>query len=138
MVKNERLNRRRFLGAGGLALTVAAVPLSWALTEDSATPYRAIYDERFKAGHVFSAEAAQRGWTTRAIRGDITQVWYRELAPRWRHGPAAIAGVTTAQSLFVLERLAWDARMRVTFRDIQSAEPLVRWVISVPPRSLRS
>jgi hypothetical protein len=134
MLQDERLNRRSFIGAGSIALAFAAAPLSWGLSEESPTPYRAIYDERFAAGRAFSAAAVQRGWITRAIRGDITKVWFRELAPRWREGPAMITGVTTAQTLFVLERLAWDAGMRVTSRNMSTTTPLVRWVIS-PPHS---
>jgi hypothetical protein len=132
MLQDERLNRRTFIGAGSIALACAAVPVSWGLSEDSVTPFRAIYDERFEAGRAFSAQAAQRGWIIRAIRGDVTKVWFRELAPRWRSSPAPITGVTTPQALFVLERLAWDARMRVTFRDRSTAAPVVRWVIGLP------
>src|SRR5262249_14378558 len=34
----------------------------------------------------------------------------------WRERPAAIAGMTDYAAIFCLERLAWDAGMRVTFR----------------------
>jgi len=132
MLQDERLNRRRFIGAGGIALAFATVPVSWGLTEESLTPYRALYDERFEAGLAFSAEAGHRGWITRAIRGDITTVWFRELSPRWRKSPAMITGVTTPQTLFVLERLAWDVGLRVTSREVGATTPLVRWVIGLP------
>ena len=95
-------------------------------------PYRAIYDERFQAGLEFASDAAGRGWITRAIRGDVTQVWFHELAVRWKRGPAAIAGCTTQLSLFVLERLAWDVRMRVIVRDTDPVTQLVRWRIDLP------
>lgn len=131
MLLDDRLNRRSFIGAGGIALTIAAVPLTWGHA-DSLSPFRALYDERFETGRAFGTVAAQRGWTTRAIRGDITQVWFRELAPRWREGPATITGVTTTQTLFVLERLAWDVRLRVTSRNTSTTTPLVRWVIGPP------
>ena len=121
-----------------MALAFAAVPVSWALSDNALTPFRAIYDERFEAGRAFATEAAYRGWITRAIRGDITNVWFRELSPRWRRSPAAITGVTTAQTLFVLERLAWDAGMRVTFRDRVPAAPVVRWVIGLPDKDRHS
>jgi hypothetical protein len=134
MQQDDRLNRRNFIGAGGIALAFATAPRSWGLSIDSLAPYRAIYDERYEAGRMFSAEAAHRGWITRAIRGDVTKVWFRELAPRWRRSPAAITGVTTAQTLFVLERLAWDVGMRVTSRDTATTTPLVRWVIGLPQR----
>ena len=132
MLQDDRLNRRRFIGAGGIALALAAVPVSWELFADSLAPFRAIYDERFEAGRAFSTTAINRGWVVRAIRGDVTKVWFRELAPRWRISPAPITGVTTPESLFVLERLAWDARMRVTFRDRGTSAAVVRWVIGLP------
>ena len=132
MQQDDGLNRRRFIGAGGVALAFAAAPKSWGLATDPLNPYRAIYDERFEAGRAFSAEAAHRGWVARAIRGDITKVWFRELAPRWRMSPATITGVTTAQTLFVLERLSWDVGLRVTSRDTGATTPLVRWVIGLP------
>jgi hypothetical protein len=101
-------------------------------------PFRAIYDERFPDGRRFASDASSRGWVTRAIRGDVTNVWFHELAVRWKQGPAAIAGLTTEQSLFVLERLSWDVGMRVTERDTDGATQLVRWRISLPTRGGRS
>jgi hypothetical protein len=132
MCPDHCLNRRGFIGAGGVALAFAAAPMSWAVSRDSLTPYRAIYDERFDAARAFAAEALDHGWVTKAIRGDVTKVWFRELAPRWRLGPAAITGVTTPQTLFVLERLAWDVGMRVTSREVVTATPVVHWLIRVP------
>jgi hypothetical protein len=132
MLQDDRLNRRSFIGTGGFALALAAVPVSWGLSAALPIPYRALYDERFAAGRAFSAEAARRGWITRAIRGDITKVWFRELSPRWRLGPAPITGVTTPQTLFVLERLAWDVSLRVTSREEIATAPLVRWAIGLP------
>ena len=132
MQQEEGLNRRDFISVGGMALALAAVPCLRAVYAEPPTPYRALYDERFEAGLAFSAEAARRGWVTRAIRGDITQVWFRELAPRWREGPAAVAGVTTPQTLFVLERLAWDVGLRVTSRVVMAPASLIQWTIGLP------
>ncbi len=132
MSQDDGLNRRKFIGAGGIALAFAAAPVSWGLARDSQAPYRAIYDERYEAGRAFAVEASGRAWATRAIRGGITTVWFRELAPRWRMSPAPVMGVTTPQTLFVLERLAWDAGMRVTSRNISATTSVVRWVIDVP------
>ena len=130
MLQDCFITRRQFVGAGAAALTVAAVPATCWLSSRLPTPYRAIYDERFEDGRRFAADALSRGWITRAIRGDVTQVWFHELSVRWKRGAAPIAGVTTAQSLFVLERLSWDVGMRVTVRD--NTGHLVRWLISLP------
>jgi len=113
-------------------LVVAAAPDTQSLFARLPTPYRAIYDVRFEPGRLFASDALSRGWVTRAIRGDVTQVWFHELSVRWKRGPAPIAGLTTPQSLFVLERLAWDVRMRVTARETIPMTLLVRWAIDLP------
>jgi len=130
MLQDCFVTRRQFVGTGAAALVVAALPATQPLSSPLPTPYRAIYDERFEDGRRFAADALSRGWTTRAIRGDVTQVWFHELAVRWQRGAAPIAGVTTPESLFVLERLSWDVSMRVTVRD--NTGQLVRWVIALP------
>ena len=139
MSQSYGISRRRFVGTGAATLALAAVHSARAGSQDPLTPYRAIYDERFEVGRRFAREAAGLGWITRAIRGDVTQVWFHELDLRWKRGPAPIAGLTTAQSLFVLERLAWDVGMRVTLRDTVPSTQLVRWAIGLPARGgLRS
>jgi hypothetical protein len=127
----SRVTRRQFVGVGTAVLAAAATQPASSISRIAVTPYRAIYDERFEAGRRFASDALNRGWVTRAIRGDVTQVWFHELSVRWKRGPAAIAGLTTPQSLFVLERLAWDVGMRVTVRETD-ATPLVRWLIASP------
>jgi hypothetical protein len=82
----------------------------------AAAPYRTVVDERFAAARALGAQARARGWAVSAIQGDVTQLWYADLALRWRSGPAPIAGLTTASALFCLERLAWDAGMRLNLR----------------------
>jgi hypothetical protein len=124
------VTRRQFVGAGAAALAATAVPA--ALSPRVPIPYRAIFDERFDAGRQFGAEALGRGWVTRAIRGDVTHVWFHELSLRWKRGAAPIAGLTTASSLFVLERLSWDVGMRVTVRETLTPSELVHWLISLP------
>jgi hypothetical protein len=72
--------------------------------------YKFIYDRRFSAGRVFgsAAERAPSTAGTVGIAGDITGLWYRDLRPRWLAGDGAIAGMTTARTLFCLEQLAND------------------------------
>jgi hypothetical protein len=132
MPQDYCLSRRHFVGAGAATLALATVSATESLFPNALEPYRAIYDERFAAGRQFAAVAAARGWMTRAIRGDVTLLWFHDLAVRWKHGPAAIVGLTTSQSLFVLERLAWDVRMRVIERHTDTTTHLVRWLISLP------
>ena len=133
------VDRRNLLKAG---LVAGILPLgSLASAARAAEPlqiHRAVYDSRFATGRAFAAEAQARGWTTAAIEGDVTQLWYHQLNLRWREGPAPIAGVTQENSLFVLERLAWDAGMRVTTRAALPHEPLVSWLIAPPARRIRA
>ena len=137
-------SRRQVLTAG---LIGSVLPLgALASAAEAARPveiYRAVYDRRFAAGRAFAAEAARRGWTAAAIEGDVTNLWYHDLAVRWRTGPAPIAGVTDAQALFVLDHLARDAGMRVITREALPPDPafslpVVSWLIAPPARSVRA
>ena len=78
--------------------------------------YVALFDRRFSDSRLFSWAAQQRGIGIRPIAGDVTDVWYSELHPRWKENAVPIAGVTTYGALFCLERLAWDHGMRVVYR----------------------
>jgi hypothetical protein len=130
MLQDYYVTRRQFVGASAAALAATAVPA--ALSPRLPTPYRAIFDERYEAARRFAADALRRCWVTRAIRGDVTHVWFHELSLRWKRGPAPVAGLTTAGSLFVLERLSWDVGMRVTVRQTDATTDLVQWLISLP------
>jgi hypothetical protein len=125
-------NRREAVQACllGAAAPLAAVSGSGAAAEPAI--WRAVYDERFEPGRTFVRDAAARGWTARAIRGDVTELWYRELEPQWRQGPAAIAGVTTADALFCLEMLARDRGLRLAARS-ELEGGLVAWLIAPKP-----
>jgi len=132
-------DRRQVLSAGlaGALLPVGALA-SAARAGQPPAIHRAVYDRRFAAGRAFAAQARARGWATSAIEGDVTALWYDDLALRWRQGPATIAGVTAANSLFVLERLAWDAGMRVVSRSELEREPVLAWLIAPAARGVRA
>ncbi len=116
------MNRREFVQAGMAAAVVGGVgvvPLSATRLRRKGTrqPVRlAVFDERYGDSRAFGHEAAQLGVPTHAMRGDITALWFNDLDLRWRHEPMAVAGLTTEASLFCLEDLARDHRMRVVFR----------------------
>jgi hypothetical protein len=118
-------SRREFLKGG---LVASALPMSaYAELASEVTPaatvplYKVLYDTRFEASVAFARRAAARGLVVHAIAGDMTGFWYDDLYHRWRHGPAAMAGLTAHGALFCLERLAWEQRMRVVFRGEHSA-----------------
>jgi hypothetical protein len=114
---------RRDVVAGCVATAAVPLVLEGALgnapSGDSRglTPlFRIVYEGSAATGRAFGHEAARLGGAVREIRGDMTQVWYEEIAPRWRQEGAAIAGLTAAGALFCFEQLAWDAGMRVVYR----------------------
>ena len=81
-----------------------------------AAPCRIVVDERYAAPRALAEAALARGWAVSANRGDVTSLWYDDLALRWRTHPMPIAGMTTVSALFCLERLAVDAGLRLNLR----------------------
>jgi hypothetical protein len=104
-------NRREFISA------LAAYPLAARLAR--AEPYRpsmVVYDPAFPDSAAFAAEAVRRGATVHAIGSDAGSVWMNQIEPRWRRGPAVVAGLTSRADLFCLEFLARDYGMRAVYR----------------------
>lgn len=134
-------NRRQFLGLG-LAASVWPVVGSARARAAGAMPgtdgarlYKVICHRRFAAAAEFAAPLRAQGVPVHEIDGDVTSVWYHDLALRWAEAPVAIAGFTTPEALFCLERLAWDHRMRVVFRAGPVSAPggsVVRRVAAPP------
>jgi hypothetical protein len=134
------LNRREFVLAS--MASVGAVPMialgqSQAAVMGARLPpdaYAILYDLRFPESRAFGAEVARQGGPVRAIDGDITRLWFDELAPRWQRGQGLIAGMTTGRTLLCLERLAWEHRLRVTTPVARprsgQANALVYWIIT--------
>jgi len=52
-----------------------------------------------------------------AFDGDVTQLWFETLDPLWRRPGFVLGGITGADALFVLKRLAWDRGRRVVSRS---------------------
>ncbi len=125
------MNRRKFClssiataisgGAAGL-LSVPAAGQTAARPPAASAPgirlYKFVYDRRYAAGRAFGSAAERAGSSVGIadIDGDVTTLWSRELKPLWTAGAAAIAGMTTARTLFCLEQLAKDQWMRVLIR----------------------
>jgi hypothetical protein len=108
-----------------------------------------IFDHRYPAGRAFGAVAksADSSAVIAAIDGDITALWQYSLRSQWSAGGGgAIAGMTTARTLFCLEQLARDHWMRVVIRAehaiskgyetvhrVTATEPMIarmRWTLS--------
>ncbi len=100
---------------------------------DHPSLYKVLFDQRFAEARSFGRDAQWRGESVHAFDGDVTDVWYHDLQPRWRESRAAIAGLTAYGALFCLEHLARDVRMRVVHRSehrYAGHETLYSWVIA--------
>lgn len=134
-------SRRTFLKAGlsacaaGAIVPAAAQAVLGSGQSDSASYYKAVFDERFDAARAFAEDAAARGIAPAPIRGDVTRLFYDDLDLRWKQGPVALAGYTTPAALFCLDLLARDRGMRVSQREPQPGGQLVFWMIT--PKSAR-
>jgi hypothetical protein len=113
-------NRREFLqvaaaATGATAAARAGFAADGALAAGPLALAAVIVDRRFPEARAFGERLAGRGAPVRSIDADITDLWRDELRPMWAREPAAIAGLTARPALFLLERLAWEHRMRVVF-----------------------
>jgi hypothetical protein len=84
--------------------------------------YKIIYDERFASSRHFAAKAGNKGFITHAIRGEVHGLWHDDLYHQWQASPKAIAGMTTADALFLLAMMAADARLKVIYRSHHVAD----------------
>lgn len=82
-------------------------------------PPHFVADARFPDTRVAAHAAEARGATVRWLADDVTAL-YESLDQAWRTSPFAIAGFTTNNALFVIERLAWDLGLRTIYRGIHS------------------
>jgi hypothetical protein len=121
--------RREFLETGavtlGLTATLAPTVLRASASPASTTTraielYKVIADVELAPSLKFAEVASQLGLPVATSPSDITWLWYHDLQPRWTRSPAAVAGLTSAESLFCLERLAWDHSMRVLFKVVHT------------------
>lgn len=140
-------DRRTFLKTGITALALPTIarsafslPLSMPAEEGSTiSPYKIIFDENYQDSVAFANAAEKLGATIHGIKGDITDLWYNDLYHEWKKGPAAIMGMTNENSLFCLEQLAHDQRMRVVFRvdhnylSDNKIEHVISGTTQVPP-----
>ena len=110
-------SRREFIQAGA-SMAVAALPTLSAVTGigGSLWLYKVIYDRRFAAARDFGAAARDLNASVQPIEGDVHELWYHNLYHRWKAAPAAIAGMTTYNPMFLLGMFAQNARMRLIYR----------------------
>lgn len=111
-------NRREVIQAGlATCITVAAARVLPAPAAESSVLgfHKVLYDERTLPGAAFAAQARRQGAEVRGVAGDVTNVWLRELQPRWRTHRSPVAGLTDVYSHFVLDLMAQEAGMRTVY-----------------------
>lgn len=124
------MNRRTFVqNAALLAASSAAWPVHATLAD--VDPFDeaeiALVDRNLPGSGAFAHAARERGMIALEFTGDVADLWMRELEPRLRSGPVAIAGYTSAATLFCLDFLARDFGARTVQRGAGAA---VSFVIS--------
>ena len=125
-------NRRQVIqcAAAAVALSPLAAPPASA-APSQVQPQVFLADVRFPEGVDFAARVRGQGRVVHLHDGDLTAVWRDDLEQRWNAAPIAIAGLTTPETLHVLELLAAGRRARVIHRtNPDASSPLVSWVIA--------
>lgn len=118
-------NRRQFLQAGISALLLPLLSRKAFGAGAPKTFDLVIFDQRYLKARTFAEQARHAGLECAAIQGDITELYFRDLALRWSRRPSTIAGLSTIASLFCLEILARDRGMRlVYFADVLDSQPV--------------
>jgi hypothetical protein len=117
----EHVITRRAVVQAGLAACslIATLPAAGSAPRRPRSPvtsfYRVLVDTRFAASRRFGT-ALPSGTAIAAVGANITDLWFRDLAPHWRSEAAPIAGMTVYPVFFALEQMARDAGLRVALR----------------------
>jgi hypothetical protein len=129
-------NRRAFISSGASLATLAALPLSVGLAlprelePDLDGASLVLVDRSLPTGAAFAAAASADGYTVLGFGRDVAGLWMSSIEPRLRAGPVAIAGHTSAATLFCLDLLARDYGARTAQRARVDVDGPVTWVIS--------
>jgi len=126
------LGRRTFLQSS-VALVVVSIDGFLPPSSSASGVYAdvAIVDRRLEGSSHFIARARAMGSPPLEFASDVAALWMRELEPRLRAGSVAVAGYTSAATLFCLELLARDYGARIVERT--QSGPGVAWVLSSRP-----
>ncbi len=114
---------RRDVFRGAAALPLVASPFAQVFAADEAGVLaleRFVFDVRFAEAGAIAAQIEKVGVALAPVADDLMSLWYDELDLAWRKAPMALAGVTLAETLFVLETFALDRVMHVVFRGEHS------------------
>jgi hypothetical protein len=112
------MTNRRDLLRGATALPLVAAPFmrGLAAARESLALERFVFDVRFAESGAIAEHVERLGIRLSPVDDDLMKLWYDELDLAWRAKPMALAGVTLADALFVLETFALDRAMHVVYR----------------------
>lgn len=118
-------SRRQFLQAGISALLLPLLSRKVFAARAPKAFDLVVFDQRYPRARVFAERAREAKLPCAAIQGDITDLYFRDLALRWNRGPSTVAGFSTIASLFCLEMLARDRGMRLVYlADVLDSQPV--------------
>jgi hypothetical protein len=125
-------DRRSFIKAAACAAFAGAAPAAIAAAVPPRHPRDAplaIVDRGLAGAAAYAASVASA--RVREFDNDVGPLWMSEIEPRLRAGTAAIAGYTSAATLFCLELMARDYGARVTRQSAHGAA--VHWSLTTDP-----
>ncbi|QKF81043.1 hypothetical protein [Halarcobacter ebronensis] len=121
----NNISRRSFIKSTSLGMTIFATqafsqPLSTLIFDNKKQNIidldYVIYDKGVKRSEEFAKKMAALGTKTYEINGDISNLWSEVIRPTWGiKNDTAIAGLTTYETLFVLQKVAFDRGMVLYF-----------------------
>ncbi len=114
-------DRRAFLRGGVSLVALTALPNLLAGPRASSAlrggvPLLVLIDRELPTSAAIASEAVTAGHRVLDFASDLASLWMNELEPRLRAGPLAIAGHTSAATLFCVELLARDYGARALQR----------------------
>lgn len=115
-----RVNRRQFISrAAALEFALIAHPRAFAAPGShcySMFPGRVIADTRLAPSVAFAAAMAGTGARVSETDGDLTSLWFDDLARHFACSNAPVSGLTSARTALVMTELARGPGVRVLWR----------------------
>jgi hypothetical protein len=140
MISASALSVTRRTACAGIAAASTLAPFAASAREAAGASMkpRLILCDTTLGGSAALAERWQRdaGCEIAFFAADVTPLWQRRFHRAWNTQTPALGGITSKETLFCLERLAWDAGQRVLVRTSladRSGATLWRWLIAPRP-----
>jgi hypothetical protein len=112
--------------AAALNIALSGVPQAFAAAgraSHGASFERVVADSRLEPSLAFATTMARHGVRVSATDGDLTALWFDDLARHFASGNGPIAGLTTSRTALVMTELARGPGVRVLWRADHMAMP---------------